>query len=421
MSDFVDAVDELGKGLLGLLRAPRNVEDPDDVAAAVAAVRQLQQRCDAALVWLATAAAGFADAGVGPIPEDVLSSDGAVPRSQVRSEIERARVLESFPEVAAAVNDGQARSANIDVLARLTARMTADEIAVLSEWDTRIATAAAQLGDESFRKTVSRMRDRIRRDGGATAAEQVKQDTELVVSKNRDHDMIRFFGLFDPIRGESIRRAIEREVDALLHAGGTVGSERRHVMAQALHDLVLRGDATSATDGAPRANVVLNVLVDQTTLESGPHDHSLIETESGLPLDPGEIGRLACECTLRRVSTLPDGNVHASRTGRSPTPAQRSALRALYDSCPISGAPWSQIEIHHVIFYSESKRTVLSELVPISRRWHHLIHDAGWALAMDADRTLHLSRPDGTHHRTIAPPVQVNQTHGSNSEVPMAA
>ncbi len=64
--------------------------------------------------------------------------------------------------------------------------------------------------------------------------------------------------------------------------------------------------------------------------------------------------------------------------------------------------------VEHV-FFRQSKRTVLSELVPISRRWHHLIHDDGWTLEMDPDRTLHLSQPDGTLFKTIAPPTPINQ------------
>ena len=73
----------------------------------------------------------------------------------------------------------------------------------------------------------------------------------------------------------------------------------------------------------------------------------------------------------------------------------------MYNGRPISDAPWSQCEVHHTVFYDESRRTVLSELVPISKRWHHLVHEGGWALTMDQERALTLYQPDGTLHRSI--------------------
>jgi hypothetical protein len=82
-------------------------------------------------------------------------------------------------------------------------------------------------------------------------------------------------------------------------------------------------------------------------------------------------------------------------------------LLALYGACAISGASWSQVEIHHVRFHDDGGETTIDNLIPISRRWHHLIHDQGWMLEMEADRTLRLCRPDGSLHRVIAPPTPV--------------
>ena len=84
-------------------------------------------------------------------------------------------------------------------------------------------------------------------------------------------------------------------------------------------------------------------------------------------------------------------------TGRVPSTGSRRSL-----GC----------EIHHVnVTFDDGGVTELHNLVPISTAWHHRIHDGGWTLTMDADRTLRLHRPDGTLDRIIDPPTPITR-HG---------
>ncbi len=182
-------------------------------------------------------------------------------------------------------------------------------------------------------------------------------------------------------------------------------------MVQAAHDLIVRGSGVDPEVFSSRPTVSVNVLSDRDTLATGPHARTIAETFDGQSLAPAAIGRLCCDATIRRLDTAPDIRVHAARASRTATSEQRATLRTLYSTCPISDAPWSQIEVHHVIEWDDGGKTQLSNLVPISSRWHHLIHEGQWTLRMDPDRTLHLSRPDGTHHRTIGPPLPINHTH----------
>lgn len=375
------------------------------VEPALPLLRTIQRLTDGLLTRIVNASQ---DASSTPI-DTLLTAGGTIPRTQARAETERARVAGSFPAVAAAIESGVAHTANIDVLARLTRSMSPADLVVLGDHHAALADAAGRLSEESFRKRVSRLRDKIRRDGGNTAAVQVENDSFARVAPNAARDAYRLQGGFDPVRGAAIKAAIAREVAHLTDdPESSRGMDGAQLSAQALHDLVLRGDSVDRTEVA-RASVRVHVLCDRDTLVSGPHDDTIAETLDGLPIGAGTLGRLCCEATMRRVETAPDGHVSVSRTSRSPSEAQRIALRALYPVCPISGVGWESIEIHHTIFFGTSRRTVPSELVPISRRWHHLIHDAGWTLAMDSDRTLHLSRPDGTLERVIAPPVPINQ------------
>lgn len=347
--------------------------------------------------------------GTSTPPDTFLSGDGTVARGQVQAEIDRARVAEAFPSVADRHRAGAAHTGNLDVLARTTRTMAPKEIEAMATHDEAIADAATRLSEESFRKRVTRLRDKIRQDGGTTAAQRAVDDSFARIGPSKDRSTYRLTAGLDPIRGASVKSALAREAKYLTeHPELCAGTTPEQISAQALHDLILRGDSVDRVS-VPRASVQILVLSDRDTLEHGPHENTIAENFDGLPIPAPSLGRLCCEATMRRVDTAADAEVNASRAARSPSEAQRAALRALYPCCPISGAGWESIEIHHVIFFSESKRTVLSELVPVSRRWHSLIHDKGWQLTMDADRTLHLSRPDGTPFRTIAPPTPVNR------------
>jgi len=345
-----------------------------------------------------------------PIPaESMLGGSGGVPRNQAHAEIERARVVDDFPLLAENHRNGQAHTGNIDVLARITRSMSDNEVAAMQQHDQALADAARRLGDESFRKRVSRLRDKIRSDAGNTAAQLAVDGSFARITPNKERSSLQLHGSFDPIRGAGIKAALAREAKFLSeHPELCRGLTPAQIAAQAFHDLILRGDSVDRAATA-RPSVRIHVLADRDSLVDGPHDNSIAETFDGLPIGPATLGRLCCEATMRRIDTAPDSNVHVSRIARSPSEAQRVALRSLYPSCPISGAGWESIEIHHVIFFNKSKRTVLGELVPISRRWHHLIHDGGWKLEMDPDRTLRLARPDGTLFKVIAPPVPINQ------------
>ena len=414
--DALETLRQLSRQLTPLADELRS--QPATTASAVepllAAAREIQRKIDAVVAEIAHASLASNE---GPPIDTALAGGGTIPRHQVRAEIERSRVVERFPDTGDAYRAGAIPSANIDVLARLTSSLSDEETTAIQQHGPALTKAAAKLGEESFRKRVRRLRDKVRADGGTTAAEQVKADSFARITPTIERDAYKVTGSFDPLRGAAIKAALIREARHLADDPNLcLGMTGAQITAQALHDLILRGDSTERS-GVPRASVRLNVLCDRDTMTSGSHPNSIAETFEGLPIGTAALGRLCCDATMRRIDTSADSQVNVSRASRSPSEAQKVALRALYPTCPISGVGWESIEIHHVVFWEESKRTVLSELVPISRRWHHLIHDDGWTLTMDADRTLRLSRPDGTLDRVIPPPSPINLAHRNQHDL----
>ena len=403
-------------GLAGAYEALRRVSGglesdlprADELENLVALVRTVERSCTAVLVQLANAARTHSRNGLCAPPETLLQADGAVTSSHASRDVARARVSRTFPLVGVAVASSKAFGENLDILARTTDMMTEAEIEALKVSDSVLADAAGRLGAESFRKRVQRLRNKIRSDAGQTASQQAQAQTRASVSPSRDNLTYRLSAVFNALEGEAVSNAHRAEIRRLSRDLGTDhGYNPDELSAKALSTLIVRGSKTESTCENNTPHVSVGVLVDRDTLANGPHDASIAETTNGMPVSPGTVGRLCCDATIRRIDCSADANVHVSRSSRTATAAQRAALRALYESCPISGASWAHIEVHHVIFNEHGGDTILKNLVPISSRWHHLIHDQGWRLEMDADRTLRLYRPHGTLHKTIAPPVPV--------------
>ena len=71
----------------------------------------------------------------------------------------------------------------------------------------------------------------------------------------------------------------------------------------------------------------------------------------------------------------------------------------MYRTCghPDCTVRFADCEIHHVIAWiHQHGPTNLANLLPLCNQHHHLVHDAGWHLTLQPDRTITLRRPDGT-------------------------
>ena len=61
-----------------------------------------------------------------------------------------------------------------------------------------------------------------------------------------------------------------------------------------------------------------------------------------------------------------------------------------YDNC----------QIHHVVPWEHGGPSDLANLLPLCTTHHHHVHEGGWTLTLNPDRTIELRRPDGTTHYT---------------------
>jgi hypothetical protein len=138
------------------------------------------------------------------------------------------------------------------------------------------------------------------------------------------------------------------------------------------------------------------------------HDHSISETSSGVALPVDVVRRAGCEAVM--ASTVLDratgAVLDAGRTTRVATRAQRRALRAMYPNCAFPGCDrsfdWCQI--HHIVPWEQGGPSDLANLLPLCSHHHHLVHEGGWRLSLDAARTLTIRGRGGDCYAAVPLP-----------------
>jgi hypothetical protein len=143
----------------------------------------------------------------------------------------------------------------------------------------------------------------------------------------------------------------------------------------------------------------VSVLIDLDTLKSELRDRSVSETSDGNALPPETVRRLGCDADIIPIVLGGHGEVlDVGREQRLANRAQRRALRAMYRTCAYPGCQvgFDACRIHHVHWWEKLGPTALENLLPLCSVHHHLVHEGGWSLTLQPDRTITLHRPDGT-------------------------
>ncbi len=306
-------------------------------------IRRAQRSLDGLVVGLARRADALATTGKSAPSAEVMRGDGVVSAPQARRESRRAEVAEMMPAFGVALSNGQISGEHVDAVGREVARLTVDQ-----------------------------------------------------------HHLLDIDGLaHQATRLPALTSAIDQRSAAIVAASDGSVSKSPNLSAQALVELLL-----TAGDRGQRLPSI-TVVVDQATLTNGPHEESLLETESGLPLPAESVARLCCDAVLQRVTLDAQGvPIEVGRKRRTATDAQWAAIKAVHSRCGWYGctAPIGWCQAHHILEWEHGGRTDLDNLVPLCSQHHHRVHEGQWHIKLLPDRTLEIFRPDGTHHATTPRP-----------------
>jgi hypothetical protein len=368
----------------------------DELAALVPLVHKGNRAMASISAQIARQAARTSAKGDGPPPEDLLLGQGDVSASQAKRDARRGRTSEEFPKVGDAVDKGEARPENVDAIGAAASHMkTPEHKAGFAACEGDMADKAAKLPPETFRRWLKRVENKITEDAGLGRFERQRAASHFGFREN-SAEMTRLWGLLDPEWSAILTKEVRAESRRIAKARGC--SVNDHIQAEALINLV-QGSGGRSTPG-------VLVLQDERTMRYGPHDATVSESSAGESIPPETVARLACDAAIQGIEINGQGiPLRVGRKHRSATDAQRKALRAIYRTCAIDGStPFDRCEVHHVDAWITSRNTDIENLLPISMYWHHMVHEGGWQLKINPDRSIELRTPKGKIYRRIPPP-----------------
>ncbi len=334
--------------------------------------------------------------------EKELADAGHMTMRAAGKVLERGEVLEGTPALAAAIERGAVSAAHVDVVGAAMRQVAPAQRASFEKCvDRLVPVAVSNSPDELERRLKVEVR-RAQIDGGLAKLQRQRRATGLRTWIDKIDGMLRFAGQADPVRGVAWVNQLDARV-AELFAETTPEDcpEDPRMKNEHLRALAMMNPATGSRPGQPEFIVVADT---RAIDEKGKP-----VIDWGLPVDiPDEVVReVAARAKVHVVAIHPPAPLDAGRTRRLATRHQRRVLRALYPTCAIPGCPAraAHFKAHHVKYWENGGCTDLDNLVSLCARHHTAVHDRGWRLRLDRDRTLTVTLPDGTV-LTTGPPAR---------------
>ena len=361
--------------------------DRDALATLVRRAQQVRSWLDALDARIALQATRLAE------PAAVVLADGGR-RSARDAQVaaDRALACEVMPRLCDVLAEGEVAAGHVDAVARVIGRLDEAARAELLELTDQVVASAKVTPVEHFDRDMGRLARRLERDDGIGHHERLRRQRSLSRWLDRQTGLCHTRLILDPEADARVAAALDAAVATERAKPETDDRTFDQLRADAFVGLI-----TGARGGDRRAPEV-SVLIDLPTLVHGTHDRTVAETADGNPLPPETIRRLACTAEL--IPVVLDGRgvtLDVGRSRRVATPAQRTALRAMYRTCAHPGCTvrFGDCDIHHVLEWTTHLGpTALDNLLPLCSRHHHLVHEGGWRLALRPDRTVVLRRPD---------------------------
>ncbi len=337
--------------------------------------------------------------------EDIVVHTSRGTRRQAQAAQKRSTTVAHMPALASALEGGQVGSAHIDTVAQTLSRMEPSDRSKLSAESDWVVAMATRLTPEQLSKKLQQRVRELSTDDGIAALDRQRRAAFLRHWTDKDSGMVCLYGQFDPESGAKLVGRIRNAVEALFHdrVPDTCPLDERkqdHLRALALVKLA-EGEAVGS--GRPE----LTVVIDLQTLLDGAHAKSCIDVSSGVTLPVETIRRMACYADIIPAVLGTNGVLlDLGRSTRLASVHQRRALRVMYSRCAVGNCdvPFDNCTMHHLSYWRRGGRTDIGNMLPLCSKHHHLAHEGGWKFHLDGERTLTITKPDGSR-QTHPPPL----------------
>lgn len=408
--------------------------DRDAVARFLRSIASVRAVCDAAEILAVRRTRELATAGAAESAENLLASETGRSSKDAREAAAREEACAAMPELEASLAAGTMSAGHVDAAALAHSKLpddVADEFAAHAD---SLAARSRQLGVDAFERECRDLARHLTavRDANAEVDELERQKAASSVKRWVDKltGMHKTLISLDPVRDAKMWKVLNNQVKrenqkrtcaveaplpfAALQAQAVVNAVTETANANAASPAATSGPVAGgratpepcpgcASGAAAIRLPEISILCGLDTLVSGIRAiGEVCESDDGVAIPPDTVRRLACDAKIIPVLLGTDGEVlDQGRKARTATPAQRNALAAMHRGCayPSCTVGFSDSRIHHIRWWWEHYgRTDIDNLLPLCEQHHHLVHEGGWGLTLDAARTAIWTRPDGSIH-----------------------
>ncbi len=365
---------------------------------------------EAELLRLVERGRNHVDAGARDITQ-LVQQQARVGFGEAKRRALRATWSVELTDVMESVAGGELPTAHADEIFLLADRLPAEHRSALRHRLVELIGEIAPLTPFRARRHLAEFEREFDDDDGDSRLERQRRSNRFAMPK-RPGGAVGLSGELDPVSAEYVRNAVHAKIeemwrrerrgrDALPVPEGVLTNDQRR--AAALVELV-RAGAAAAPGSAGRAEII--VQIDHQTLLGQLSASPIARLGGGETIPASEARRLACDAgILPVVLGGPSQPLDVGRVSRLATSAQRAALRAVHESCCITGCdvPFDYCEIHHITWWRHGGASDLDNLVPVCSKHHHLIHHERWQLTVDAERVGRLTHRRSDPSRSSAP------------------
>ncbi|RBY92704.1 HNH endonuclease signature motif containing protein [Blastococcus sp. TF02A-30] len=328
---------------------------------------------------------------------------------QATAIVSTGRRLEQLPETAAAFAAGEISSAHARVITRAMTpgrlAKAADVGIDLAETDEILASLARATAPHETARGVKAWVAGVDPDGSLDDAADVRRRFTMATGMD---GRVYLRGDLDAAGGEYLHTAL----GALMNGDRPAGDRRSHAERQADALVAL---ARGALDGGSLPDVRgerphVRVTIDWLALcaERGAPGGSGGSLGWAGPINPETARRLACDASVVRIITGPDGlPLDVGRAQRTASAAIRRAVELRDGHCVFAGcdAPPEWCDVHHVVHWAHGGPTSCDNGALLCERHHTSCHEGGFTIRRDPGTGhWHTYRPDGTEVLSRAGP-----------------
>jgi hypothetical protein len=362
-------------------------------------VSQLRAACDALDARIARRAAELAAVGESEPAAALFDRVGRRSASESRAAVRRSEVCSRHHGLADALGEGEVSGGHLDAVARARHGLDPAAEALFDTAVDALVEDAKALRVDEFARRCGRVARRAAADAGTDRHERLRRQRCVSRWVDAETGMCITRLALDPLTDAEVWTAINA---AVRDAQADLERERVEppAWAQLAADVTV-GLITGARAVNRRVPEVSVHIDHDTLLDEASAAGIVCELDDGTPLPPATVRRLCCDADIIPIVLDGDGVVlDVGRACRLATVDQRRALAAMYARCghPDCHVAFGHCRIHHVHDWKAGGATDLQNLIPLCRDHHHLVHEGGWTLTLRPDRTIILTRPDGTVH-----------------------